>query len=61
MTSTDVNVYLKNLSFWNHISDDDKRHFYEIECSKAKWSARELKWQMVSSLFGCMQMPELHQ
>ena len=25
MTSTDVNVYLKNLSFWNHISDDDKR------------------------------------
>lgn len=24
MTSIDANVYLKNLSFWNHISDDDK-------------------------------------
>lgn len=25
MASKDVNVYLKNLSFWDHISDDDKK------------------------------------
>lgn len=42
---------------WSHycellsISDKDKRRFYEIECSKAKWSVRELRRQISSSLF----------
>lgn len=42
---------------WSHycellsISDKDKRRFYEIECTKAKWSVRELRRQISSSLF----------
>lgn len=42
---------------WSHycellsISDKDKRHFYEVECSNAKWSVRELRRQIESSLF----------
>ncbi len=42
---------------WSHycellsISDKDKRKFYEIECVKAKWSVRELRRQISSSLF----------
>lgn len=42
---------------WSHycellsISDKDKRHFYEVECSKSKWSVRELRRQVASSLF----------
>ena len=42
---------------WSHycellsISDKDKRCFYEKECINAKWSFRELKRQIDSSLF----------
>ena len=42
---------------WSHycellsISDIDKRHFYEVECSKSRWSVRELRRQISSSLF----------
>lgn len=42
---------------WSHycellsISDDDKRSFYEHECINARWSFRELKRQIDSSLF----------
>ncbi len=42
---------------WSHycellsISDKDKRSFYEKECSSAKWSVRELRRQIQSSLF----------
>ena len=42
---------------WSHycellsISDKDKRNFYEIECINAKWSVRELRRQISSSLF----------
>lgn len=42
---------------WSHycellsISDDAKRHFYERECSNARWSVRELRRQIESSLF----------
>lgn len=42
---------------WSHycellsISDKDKRHFYEVECSSARWSVRELRRQIASSLF----------
>lgn len=42
---------------WSHycellsISDKDKRRFYEVECSKSKWSVRELRRQVASSLF----------
>lgn len=42
---------------WSHycellsISDKDKRRFYEVECSKSKWSVRELRRQIASSLF----------
>ena len=42
---------------WSHycellsISDKDKRCFYENECINAKWSVRELKRQIDSSLF----------
>lgn len=42
---------------WSHycellsISDKDKRHFYEVECSNARWSVRELRRQIASSLF----------
>lgn len=45
-----------NLS-WSHycyliyIDDDDERNFYEKECINSKWSKRELKRQIDSSLF----------
>ena len=45
-----------NLS-WSHycyliyIEDDDERNFYEHECINSKWSKRELKRQIDSSLF----------
>jgi len=45
-----------NLS-WSHycyliyIEDDDERNFYEKECINSKWSKRELKRQIDSSLF----------
>lgn len=52
----DVQTLSERLS-WSHycellsISDKDKRHFYEVECSKSKWSVRELRRQIASSLF----------
>lgn len=42
---------------WSHycelltVSDADKREFYEKECIDSKWSVRELKRQIESSLF----------
>ena len=42
---------------WSHycellsISDKDKRSFYEKECSNARWSVRELRRQIESSLY----------
>ena len=42
---------------WSHycyliyIEDDDERSFYERECINSKWSKRELKRQIDSSLF----------
>ena len=42
---------------WSHycellsISDDDKRSFYEKECINSRWSVRELRRQIESSLF----------
>lgn len=42
---------------WSHycyliyIEDDDERRFYEKECINSKWSKRELKRQIDSSLF----------
>ena len=42
---------------WSHycelllISDEQKRSFYEKECTNARWSVRELKRQIDSSLF----------
>ncbi len=42
---------------WSHycyliyIEDDDERRFYENECINSKWSKRELKRQIDSSLF----------
>ena len=33
------------------ISDKDKRHFYEVECANSRWSVRELRRQIASSLF----------
>jgi len=42
---------------WSHycyliyIEDDDERNFYEKECINEKWSVRELKRQIDSSLF----------
>ena len=42
---------------WSHycyliyIEDDDERKFYEKECINSKWSKRELKRQIYSSLF----------
>jgi len=45
-----------NLS-WSHycyliyIEDDDERRFYEQECINSKWSKRELKRQIDSSLY----------
>lgn len=52
----DVQTLSERLS-WSHycellsISDKDIRHFYEVECSKSKWSVRELRRQIASSLF----------
>ncbi len=48
---------LSNKLSWSHycelltISDDSKRSFYERECENARWSFRELKRQIDSSLF----------
>ena len=48
---------LSNKLSWSHycelltIADDDKRSFYEKECINARWSFRELKRQIDSSLF----------
>ncbi len=48
---------LSNKLSWSHycelltISDDNKRSFYEQECINARWSFRELKRQIESSLF----------
>lgn len=42
---------------WTHycelisINDKDRRTFYEKECVNAKWSVRELKRQIASSLY----------
>lgn len=42
---------------WSHyselltISDDSKRSFYEKECIASRWSVRELKRQLDSSLY----------
>ena len=42
---------------WSHycelisIQDDSKRQFYEKECSNSRWSVRELRRQIDSSLF----------
>ncbi len=42
---------------WSHycellsISDKDKRSFYKKECSNARWSVRELRRQLESSLY----------
>ncbi len=42
---------------WSHycelliISDPDRRGFYEKECEQSKWSVRELKRQIETSLF----------
>ena len=42
---------------WSHycellsISDEDKRNFYEKEAANAKWSVRELKRQISTSLY----------
>ena len=47
---------LSNKLSWSHycelltISDDTKRSFYEKECVNARWSFRELKRQIDSSL-----------
>jgi predicted nuclease of restriction endonuclease-like (RecB) superfamily len=49
-------AFLPELS-WTHyrvlirISDPIKRNFYEIECSNARWSVRELERQISSLLF----------
>jgi predicted nuclease of restriction endonuclease-like (RecB) superfamily len=48
--------FLPELS-WSHyqiltqIEDATKRRFYEVECSKARWSVRELERQVSSLLF----------
>lgn len=42
---------------WSHycelllISEDDRRSFYELECTNAGWSVRELKRQIETSLY----------
>ncbi|MBQ3440865.1 DUF1016 family protein [Candidatus Saccharibacteria bacterium] len=46
-----------NILSWSHycyliyIEDDDERNFYENECINEKWSVRELKRQIDSSLY----------
>lgn len=48
---------LSGILSWSHycyliyIEDDDERMFYEKECINSKWSKRELKRQIDSSLF----------
>lgn len=56
LTHKDVQTVSGQLS-WSHycelqtISDADKRNFYEKECINSRWSVRELKRQIGSSLF----------
>ncbi len=56
LTHKDVQTVSGQLS-WSHycelqaISDADKRNFYEKECINSRWSVRELKRQIDSSLF----------
>lgn len=51
---------------WTHycellsISDDDKCSFYEKECINSKWSVRELKRQINSSLFERLLLSNMH-
>ena len=48
---------IKEILSWSHycyliyIEDDNERNFYENECINSKWSVRELKRQIDSSLF----------
>ena len=48
---------LSNHLGWSHyvelltIKNDDKRNFYEKECSNSRWSVRELRRQIDTSLF----------
>lgn len=56
LTHKDVQTVSGHLS-WSHycelqaISDEQKRGFYEKECINARWSVRELRRQIESSLF----------
>ncbi|MBQ2743243.1 MAG: DUF1016 family protein [Oscillospiraceae bacterium] len=56
LTHKDVQTASGQLS-WSHycelqtISDEKKRSFYEKECINARWSVRELRRQIESSLF----------
>ena len=56
LTHKDVQTASGQLS-WSHycelhtISDEQKRCFYEKECINARWSVRELRRQIESSLF----------
>lgn len=56
LTHKDVRTASGQLS-WSHycelqsISDEQKRHFYEKECMNARWTVRELRRQIESSLF----------
>lgn len=56
LTHKDVQTVSGQLS-WSHycelqtVSDADKRNFYEKECINSRWSVRELKRQINSSLF----------
>ena len=56
LTHRDVQTVSGQLS-WSHycelqgISDDHKRSFYEKECVNSRWSVRELRRQIDSSLF----------
>ncbi len=57
---------LSNKLSWSHycelltISDDTKRSFYEQECINARWSFRELKRQIESSLFERLLLSDGH-
>ena len=57
---------LSNKLSWSHycelltISDDDKRSFYEKECENARWSFRELKRQIDSSLYERLLLSDGH-
>lgn len=56
LTHKDVQTASGQLS-WSHycelhtISDEQKRNFYEKECINSRWSVRELRRQIDSSLF----------